>query len=83
MNEQRYKTLKAGDERREGDEARISKLEHAATGVLAWTSKERRRYGANPVSHYDDPGEWEPVQLLGHPILASDLMAAEFRRPLL
>jgi hypothetical protein len=26
------------------------------------------------------PGPWEPVQLIGHAILESDLMIAEFRR---
>jgi hypothetical protein len=85
MNEQRYKILKAGDERREGDEVRHvdkSKSRLPCIGLLACN---RLGYECRIVldkPHSVTPGMWEPVQLLGHPILISDLLIAEFRRPL-
>jgi hypothetical protein len=88
MNEQRYKTLKAGDERRKGDEVRLVDV---SKGVIHCGGKMVNYFDSFPNQRVDHTvkrpkpvlGEFEPVQLIGHKILVSDLMVAEFRRPLL
>jgi hypothetical protein len=86
MNEQRYKTLKAGDERRRGDEVRhvdISRRGIPCEGLLkASEFYHSSSYLSNLQTGEPILGSWEPVQLLRRKILASDLMVAEFRRPL-
>jgi hypothetical protein len=87
MNEQRYQTLKAGDERRKGDEVRrvdVSKRGIPCKGLLRGYST----FVANPAylsidekQHEPILGSWKLVQLVGHEIFASDLMILEFRRP--
>lgn len=60
-----YQRLNPGDIRQIGDEV-------------------RHKYGAFPgacVDPRDAHGEFRPVTLLGQPILESDLIVGEFRRP--
>lgn len=61
--------LKAGDVRQEGDEYRWQDLGHDTS----WK---------NPTPPPNRPSQWSSVSYLhGFPILASDLMLHEFRRP--
>jgi hypothetical protein len=64
------KTLKVGDIRQKGDEVRHT---HKPDEKHRWTSN----FTGDGPQLYD----WNPVLLVGHPILSSDLMIAEFRRP--
>jgi hypothetical protein len=59
--------LKAGDVRQEGDEYRKDRGFHVDCT------------NAKPMEHNWDP--WQPVRLLGHTILPSDLIVTQFRRP--
>jgi hypothetical protein len=79
--------LKVGDIREERDEVR-----HVDKGKSRFPCKGLIRKDSSGVTMQSDSfwldlphvatlGEWEPTQLLGHKILASDLMIAEFRRP--
>lgn len=64
---QTYKPLKAGDVRRDGDESR---------------SKHKVGWDCPVVTHAKDRvAEWRPASLLSQPILPSDLIHLEFRRP--
>lgn len=61
-----YKKLTVGDVRQEGDE-QASRL---FTGGVHMRPDRK-----------DDLGMWKQTQLVGHPILASDLIHLELRRP--
>lgn len=61
---QQYKTLGLGEVREKGDQSRVTK---PVTGP-------------NIIHPSDEVAEWRPSTLLGHAILASDLMHLEFRR---
>lgn len=63
----KYKTLKAGDVRKEQDQVR-----HTA----------KSDYPKNKLCDPTYPSAWELVHLIGWKILPSDLVAAEFRRPI-
>jgi len=43
----------------------------------------KTKEGYNKMNGYEEYANksWQPVRLLGHAILPSDLMVAEFRRP--
>jgi hypothetical protein len=73
-----YQKLQAGDTRQKGDEVRgHGGRIHVCHGLLARSGQK------DVLPPYPKPKpdkSWEPVQLLGHAILASDLMHAEFRR---
>jgi len=72
-----YQTLTAGDVRKEGDECR--KAAYAIPQeVGAWYT----RMGRSPRQWKAPASPWLPVNLLSHPILASDLIHLEFRRPI-
>jgi hypothetical protein len=76
-----YITLKAGQTRLKGDEVRESDFGGMipCQGLLTaedFRCTRRILVGKLPIK----PGSWKPVQLIGHPILQSDLMTAEFRR---
>jgi hypothetical protein len=82
-----YETLKVGDTRQKGDEVRNKDRGEGdikCHGIYqTWFSGKRLSEPECPHFHEPippNPGEWEPVQLLGHAILASDLMLTEFRR---
>jgi hypothetical protein len=83
-----YETLKVGDTRQKGDEVRNKDRgegEIKCHGIWESWFAGKRLGGKVDCSHFREPtppnpGEWEPVQLLGHAILASDLMLTEFRR---
>jgi hypothetical protein len=64
-----YKHLKPGDIRQVGDEQRQSDLGDYHPCHRVGTPRPNR------------PGEWRSVPLIGHAILASDLMHLNFRRP--
>lgn len=73
------KELKAGDIRQDGDEQRVSERGrvggfHQNTG---WMKSGCRETPAKMLG----PGPWVQADHVGHPILASDLMHLEFRRP--
>lgn len=77
-----YKTLQAGDVREIHDEVRHLDLAGniPCAGALKnpnWSYKDNQ-YA--PYDRHPKLGEWEKVQLVGHKILQSDLIAAEFRR---
>lgn len=59
--------LKAGDIRKDGDKQR-------ETRGWGWHN------GVGNTRYPHPPGPWTEVSLVGHPILASDLMHLEFRR---
>ena len=63
------KTLKAGDVRQEGDQVRSKDVRIGFLG------------GGSTSTSILTPGSWKDVNLIGWPILFSDLMHAEFRRP--
>lgn len=76
-----YEELKAGRTRLDGDEVRQKDLggQIPCQGLLSRNTcygKKETLVGKLPIQ----PGDWEPVQLIGYPILQSDLMIAEFRR---
>ena len=60
-----YLKLKVGDVRKAGDEQR-------AFGLGGYYK---------PRNFYDALTDWTPTRLVGHIILASDLMHLEYRRP--
>lgn len=66
MKTQKYQTLNAGDVRFLGDEVR----------AIVPPSNQA------VVHHNDMIAEWRPINLRGHVILQSDLINAEFRRPI-
>lgn len=69
-----YKTLKAGDVRKVGDEC------HRTTPRDPIHS----HYGLSKTRGLTaDLEPWAPTNLIGHVILQSDLMGFEYRRPLL
>jgi hypothetical protein len=82
-----HKVLLAGDTRQKGDEIQhvdVSKRGLPCKGLL----EESPFYAKRPSYLYIDDkqrepilGPWEPVQLIEHKILESDLMIANFRRP--
>ncbi len=73
------KTLKAGDIRRDFDEVRhIDKSKDGFDCIGRIQDTARPRTGE---PHVAMPRPWESVSLVGHAILQSDLMVAEFRRP--
>jgi hypothetical protein len=66
-----YIKLRVGDVRRKEDEVRH----------IALSLPPNKPFGkVGYINHPTYLGEWEPVKLVGHKILASDLMAAEFAR---
>lgn len=78
--------LKAGDVRQKGDQVRrddIGPVGYECHGTLSTFNSSSR--SPDRCVHWHEPrtirpGPWEPVKLLGHPILQSDLMHSEFRR---
>lgn len=68
--EKEYQNLFAGCVRQKGDEVR-----HLALGKVKWSDT----FCTNSPTKV---GPWEPVSLLNHTILQSDLMVAKFRRPI-
>lgn len=70
-----YTTLRPGDTYQKGDEYRTAGYDIGATIGLTYSQFSRR--------HKSPPGDWCPVApgLYGQPILASDLMHRELRRP--
>lgn len=69
LTKTKYETLRAGDVRTLGDEQREFDItRNHVPGTSHTTTKLR-------------PWKWHEVALLGHVILASDLMHIEFRRP--
>ena len=77
--------LKAGDIRQEGDECRhkdLSPFGFDCTGSMIsfWDRYKNKRVEHEPVPRAARPGAWEPVKLIGWPILESDLMTMEYRR---
>jgi hypothetical protein len=72
MVEPGYKELKAGDVRRGGDEVRRRE------------PHDKQNYTEKFKKDYANEFVFSPVEsLLGHKLLASDLMVFEFRRPLI
>lgn len=64
----KYQILKPGDVRQKGDEVRC--LQPANETYSRKKQPQEDRYAL-----------WRPASLLGHPILASDLVHLELRRP--
>lgn len=64
-----YKTLTLGDIRQAGDEKRVLQIEGGPYAIIAGRT------------HTRTVSLWMKADLLGQPILASDLMHLEFRRP--
>lgn len=62
-----YIELKQGDVRQIGDE-----VKHKVNGTSI---------GGDSAIHEQKLIGWQPVRLVGHPILAVDLIAATYRRP--
>jgi hypothetical protein len=62
--------LKAGDIRQEGDEQRRNFGEATGPGS----------YVPRFIREHNHEFDWHPIQLIGHPILSSDVMIMEFRR---
>jgi hypothetical protein len=62
-----HRKLKVGEVRREGDETRVAYTRY------------RGMYGNDDPYLFERP--WEPVSLIGHPILPADIVVSEFRRP--
>jgi hypothetical protein len=82
-----YKILKADDTRQKGDMVRNKDQGQGdikCHGIYqTWFSGKKLSEPECPHFHESippNPGEWEPVKLVGHKILASDLMLAEFWR---
>jgi hypothetical protein len=76
-------TLHAGDVRQKGDEYR-----HVDNNDRGFDCRGQLygHYKWRPLTMLRKPreampGPWRPVRLVGHPILQSDLMVHEFRRP--
>lgn len=69
-----YKTLKAGDVRKAGDECH--RTEPRPEPVSPYGLSKFRGLTA-------DLEPWTPTNLVGHVILQSDLMGFEYRRPLI
>jgi hypothetical protein len=78
--------LGAGDIRQEGDQTRVRDLGHTREcyGLITRSGSTPFRDGIDPVHWHEvtpeRPGCWTKVNLVGHAILQSDLMHAEFRR---
>lgn len=71
-----YKQLVAGDVRQKGDEVAGYGLK--GTQYAHYNEIHCPNTNPNPKIIWTD---WEPVNLIGELILASDVMAARFRRP--
>lgn len=69
----KYQILFAGCVRQKGDEVRKLGTEEEKASARSWVN-----YTGQNLREY----EFHPVSLLGHIILQSDLMTAEFRREL-
>lgn len=77
------KTLKAGDIRKKGDEVRrsdISESERMAVREGREKNKLKEKRFQRPDSEFHG-FEWHKTELIGLPILPSDMMHLEFRRP--
>lgn len=73
--------LKVGDIRQDGDEQRAKPFS-SFRAMSAGGYDHNDNYCAPEIKEFGSPvcSSWDQVSLVGHPILASDLMHLEFRR---
>lgn len=77
------KKLSVGDTRQKGDQVRLCAYHKPQSTHGGWTGPCRETFiPPRTVKPIITPAsDWEPVKLIGHKILKSDLMVAEFQRP--